>query len=117
MLVAISPPGCVTQLVHGAKTPVPTATYPAVRTDCEMTGVCFDGGTVFHSGRPLAKTCGHSVAPLCRILDTLFLRSPTPLVARKICGADQEQIRVEPGVGCADVVKIEVDSVLTSPSL
>ena len=68
-LMMISPLGCATRQVRSSATPVPTAVYPAVRTDCEMIGVCFDGGTMFHSGGPVGKTVGYTIVPLCCIVD------------------------------------------------
>jgi len=68
-VLTISSLGCATRQIRSSATPVPTAVYSAVRTDCEMIGVCFDGGTMFHSGGPGAKTIGYTVVPLCWIVD------------------------------------------------
>lgn len=79
-LAAISPLGCATEQVRGSKASPPTAVYPAVRTDCEMIGICIDGGTVFHSGGPIAKACGYTLAPLCWFLDM-----PLSAIADTVC--------------------------------
>jgi uncharacterized protein YceK len=79
-LLMISPMGCATRQVRSAAVPVPTAVYPAIRTDCEMIGVCFDGGTMFHGGGPVGKTMGYTVVPLCWIVDI-----PLSVVTDTLC--------------------------------
>ena len=69
ILGAISPLGCSTQEVRGSNASVPTTIYPAIRNDCEMIVICYDGSSIFNSGGPVAKMGGYTVVPLCWIID------------------------------------------------
>lgn len=69
LIPVLSPFGCATCEVRSSRADAPSATYPAVKYDIEMISICYDGGSIFHGGGRVARTCGYTVVPLCWTLD------------------------------------------------